>query len=73
MCRRGFAVMAIDHKGHGMSEGQKGLITDFRVLYHDFVAFAKTATLEFPNIPCSLFAHSMGTYISQHDRQPILL
>ena len=45
MCRRGFAVMAIDHKGHGMSEGPKGLISDFHVLEHDFVAFAKSASM----------------------------
>ena len=56
--------MAIDHKGHGMSEGTKGLISDYHVLEHDFVMFAKNAILEFPNVPCSLFAHSMGTLVA---------
>lgn len=61
---RGYAVFAIDHWGHGRSDGTPGYVPDFSV-FHDGVdqlkAFAKQ---EFPALPIILVGHSMGGLIS---------
>ena len=37
----GYAVYAIDHYAHGKSDGVKGIITDYHVLYNDFIEFSE--------------------------------
>lgn len=61
---KGYAVMAIDHVAHGISDGIKGLITDFHTLENDFVTFSQIARAEYPTVPCYIFAHSMGTLVA---------
>ena len=60
----GFVVMGIDHLAHGLSDGVKGLITDFHTLENDFVSFAESCHAQYPNVPCYLFSHSMGTLVA---------
>ena len=61
---RGYAVFAIDHWGHGRSDGTPGYVPDFSV-FHDGVdqlkAFAKQ---DYPALPIILVGHSMGGLIS---------
>ena len=59
----GFVVMGIDHVAHGLSDGVKGLIPDFHTLENDFASFAESSHAQYPNIPCYLFSHSMGTLV----------
>ena len=40
---KGYAVYAIDHYAHGNSEGVKGIIPDYHMLYNDFISFGEYA------------------------------
>ncbi len=57
----GLAVLAPDHVGHGLSEGERALITDFGLVVDDLGATASTAS-EKLNVtaPLLLVGHSMG-------------
>jgi len=61
---RGYAVAALDHPGHGKSEGRYGHVERFG----DFVAtleiFHRMVTADFPGLPQILVGHSMGGLIS---------
>jgi alpha-beta hydrolase superfamily lysophospholipase len=59
-----YLVIALDHSSHGLSEGTRGLITDFRYLPMDFVSLCKNTHEEFPALPCFIVSHSMGTLVS---------
>lgn len=39
IAKQGYAVYAIDHQGHGKSEGLKGFIPDINVVVADCIAF----------------------------------
>ena len=58
---QGLAVLAPDHVGHGLSEGERALITDFGLVVDDLGATA-SATSEKLNVavPLLLVGHSMG-------------
>ena len=57
----GLAVLAPDHVGHGLSEGERALITDFGLVVDDLDAVA-LATFKRLNasVPLLLVGHSMG-------------
>jgi alpha-beta hydrolase superfamily lysophospholipase len=58
---KGLAVLASDHIGHGLSEGERALITDFGLVVDDLGAAASSATNRFPDgLPLLLVGHSMG-------------
>ena len=61
---KNFLVVAPDHSSHGLSEGTRGLITDYNFLPLDFVSLVKSVHAEFPNLPCFILAHSMGTLVA---------
>mmetsp|Transcript_3886 Transcript_3886/g.3848 ORF Transcript_3886/g.3848 Transcript_3886/m.3848 type:complete len:344 (-) Transcript_3886:118-1149(-) len=61
---RGFAVYACDHFGHGKSDGTRGLIPDYNILVNDFIEFGKFVHNKHPDLPISLFSHSMGTLVA---------
>lgn len=57
----GFAVYAIDHVGHGLSDGKRGIIPDYQVVYKDFVSFVEVVRKRHSGkLPTFLFCHSMG-------------
>ncbi|HSW43899.1 MAG TPA: lysophospholipase [Patescibacteria group bacterium] len=58
--RRGSAVYADDHLGHGRSDGERALITDFEHVDDDLHALAGIARAEHPGLPLVLVGHSMG-------------
>jgi len=71
---KGYGVYAVDHWGHGQSDGTPGFVPDFSV-YHDGVgqllAYAKQ---DFPELPVVLVGHSMGgligaTYLLTHQSE----
>lgn len=60
LIRRGAAVYADDHLGHGRSDGERALITDFDHVVDDLHTLAGIATGDNPGLPLVLVGHSMG-------------
>jgi alpha-beta hydrolase superfamily lysophospholipase len=61
--RRGYAVYACDHRGHGRSPGQRGYIDswqDFRLGVHALVEHTRAMHAD---LPIFLFGHSLGGLI----------
>lgn len=61
---RGSTVYADDHLGHGHSDGERALITDFEHVVDDLHALAGIARTEHPGLPLVLVGHSMGGLLS---------
>lgn len=57
---RGAVVYADDHIGHGRSDGERALITDFGHVVDDLVRLGERATERNPSLPQVLVGHSMG-------------
>ena len=57
---QGIAVVTLDLRGHGQSEGRRGVVKSYDEFREDLAALlAKTQAL-YPNTPKSLYGHSMG-------------
>lgn len=56
----GSAVYAEDHLGHGQSEGERALITDFEHVVDDLTTLTEIARQDFAGLPVVMFGHSMG-------------
>jgi len=61
-CEQGFAVWALDHRGHGRSEGKRMHVDHFDHYLEDLHAFVKIATEKYGR-PI-LVGHSMGGLIA---------
>ena len=61
---RGSVVYADDHIGHGRSDGERALITDFEHVVDDLHTLAGIARREYPGLPLLLVGHSMGGLLS---------
>ena len=60
LVENGLAVLAPDHVGHGLSEGERAY-TDFGLVVDDLGATAATAGEHLPGqLPLILVGHSMG-------------
>lgn len=57
-------VYASDHIGHGRSEGERALITDFDHVVDDLHTLAGLARDDHPDLPMFLVGHSMGGLLS---------
>ena len=60
---KGYAVFAIDHWGHGRSDGTPGYVPDFSVFHDGVDQLFGCAKLDFPDLPMILVGHSMGGLI----------
>lgn len=58
------SVYAIDHRGHGRSQGKKGHIMSFDEYIDDFNLLAARAGKENPDLPVIILGHSMGGVIA---------
>lgn len=56
----GLATIAADHVGHGLSAGERALITDFGLVVDDLGVVADSAEAHFSGIPMVMLGHSMG-------------
>lgn len=56
----GYAVYAMDHRGHGRSPGRRANIERFDHVVSDFSAFAGRAARQHPGADLFLLGHSMG-------------
>jgi alpha-beta hydrolase superfamily lysophospholipase len=61
---RGAVVCAVDHVGHGRSEGERVLIADIEAVVDDLHAVDVRAREEHPGLPVVLVGHSMGGLIA---------
>jgi alpha-beta hydrolase superfamily lysophospholipase len=61
---RGFAVYALDHRGHGRSSGPRANIERFDYLVADLGGFIGRAQRQHPDTPVVLLGHSMGGAIA---------
>ena len=60
----GAVVYAVDHVGHGASEGERVVVQDFEDIVSDLHTLAETARAEHPGLPVVLLGHSMGGLIA---------
>jgi len=60
----GYAVYAVDHRGHGRSPGRRANIERFDHVLSDFCAFAGRAARQHPGCDLFLLGHSMGGAIA---------
>lgn len=58
--QHGIAVAAIDLRGHGKSEGKRGVCHKYDLMHGDVKALFAQSKSEFPELPQFLFGHSMG-------------
>ena len=60
----GYAAYALDHRGHGRSEGKKVMVESFDDVVADLRAFIDLAAVRHPGKPVYLLGHSMGAAIA---------
>lgn len=60
---QGFAVYALDHRGHGRSPGQRGYVNSMADFRGDVAALVQLAAAAQPNIPLFVMGHSLGGLI----------
>jgi alpha-beta hydrolase superfamily lysophospholipase len=63
---RGYAVAALDHPGHGRSEGQRVHVRRFADFLGALERFHERVSADFPGVPKFLLGHSLGGLISSH-------
>lgn len=54
------AVVAIDYRGHGQSEGKRGDSVTYDLLLNDIETLLNYTEKKFPDIPRILYGHSLG-------------
>lgn len=64
LVRAGFAVQALDHRGHGRSPGHRANIGRFDSVVSDLYALIDQVRSEHPGTPLTLLGHSMGGAIA---------
>jgi alpha-beta hydrolase superfamily lysophospholipase len=57
---RGYAVFALDQRGHGRSPGKRGQLDSLDQVHGDIRGFLALAHAEVPDVPLFLFGHSQG-------------
>uniref|UniRef100_A0A8D2CZN6 Monoglyceride lipase n=1 Tax=Sciurus vulgaris TaxID=55149 RepID=A0A8D2CZN6_SCIVU len=57
-------VFAHDHVGHGQSEGERMVVSDFHVFVRDVLQHVDVMQKDYPNLPVFLLGHSMGGAIA---------
>ncbi|XP_070319581.1 monoglyceride lipase isoform X3 [Odocoileus virginianus] len=60
----GLLVFAHDHVGHGQSEGERMVVSDFHVFVRDVLQHVDAMQKDHPGLPVFLLGHSMGGAIS---------
>jgi alpha-beta hydrolase superfamily lysophospholipase len=69
--RRGCALLALDLRGHGRSEGQRGHSPSLDILIDDIGRLHSEAVRRHPRVPLFLYGHSLGgvlaiNYVLRH-------
>lgn len=66
MVPEGYAVYAMDNRGHGKSEGRRYHVNRFTDYLEDLDLFEEMVRNENPNLPFHLLGHSLGSVIANH-------
>ena len=64
LCERGFAVYALDLRGHGRSAGQRGYINSWSEFRQDLDIFLQLIATKEPNLSLFLLGQSLGGTIA---------
>lgn len=56
----GYGVHAVDHRGHGRSEGPRAFVRRYADFMDDLVAFRHLVAADHPDVPLVVLGHSMG-------------
>lgn len=64
LTEQGYAVHALDHRGHGQSEGERANVRVFRLYVDDLGRFSDLLREQDPRPPRFLLGHSMGGLIA---------
>lgn len=59
-----YAVAALDHNGHGYSEGLPGYVEAFDDYVSDLGRFQEAVVVRYPDVPVFLVGHSMGGLVA---------
>ncbi|HSO26739.1 MAG TPA: lysophospholipase [Anaerolineales bacterium] len=54
------AMLAFDLRGHGRSSGKRGHVDAFESFMEDIHWLISEAQIEFPDLPCFIYGHSLG-------------
>lgn len=70
-----FSIVTIDYRGHGRSQGKRGVITRFDDLLQDVAVLIEKASELYPGFPLVLYGHSLGgtmvlSYLLRHGLKP---
>ncbi|PXX97900.1 lysophospholipase [Marinifilum breve] len=57
---KGIAIFTYDQRGHGLSEGKRGVISSYDDFMNDIDLVLNTVEQKYPNLPLILYGHSMG-------------
>ncbi|XP_054443469.1 monoglyceride lipase isoform X2 [Pteronotus mesoamericanus] len=57
-------VFAHDHVGHGQSEGERMVVSDFHIFIRDVLQHVDIMQKDYPGLPVFLLGHSMGGAIA---------
>ncbi len=71
---RGFSVWALDHRGHGRSEGRRGDCRSLNEFVEDLDRLKQRVREQTPSLPLLLIGHSLGglialAYAAQHPKE----
>ncbi|XP_069848130.1 monoglyceride lipase isoform X5 [Dipodomys merriami] len=64
LLRLDLLVFAHDHVGHGQSEGERMMVSDFQVFVRDVLQHVDLVQKDHPRLPVFLLGHSMGGAIA---------
>jgi acylglycerol lipase len=64
LVRRGYALYAVDHRGHGHSDGPRGYLHRFDLVVDDFIAFRSDAFARHTGAPRFVLGHSFGGLVA---------
>lgn len=75
--KQGYHVFAFDHRGHGLSQGQRGVLDHYDQLHQDVIDHLDYSRSQYPDLPHSVYAHSMGgglmlDHLRQYEAAPHL-
>ena len=60
LAEAGYAVHALDHRGHGKSEGRRVYVKRYDEFQRDLLQFRRLVESEHPGVPLVVLGHSMG-------------
>ncbi len=67
MSERGFAVVAVDHHGHGLSDGPRVSVKSLAQLTEGLRQMKRWAGQQYSSVPWVLFGHSLGGLLAVNE------